>query len=305
MFGSDPVRDRLIELLELVSVEALALELYRRIPAVNQENMLVSGAGFHVSEIALLDSLVPSSGKHGSPSYWVELQCISRALRFRAAQLNMFSHISVLRRTSSQLDANAARILTSWAAFIFAEDISDHLEYFDELLPCQLLTCSVLGIHVVPIGSSMCRYYEPYERLICSHIREQGSLFCAQHQAESWWLFERVSARSATMLQFHCEPFEELMSEAQIASSVGRFFSQMRVRCQSYSAGEVELACQAYGYSSADQVRESGAKTLRRVFLEKVRLSHPDRGGTDRLFIECRRHYEILNSLLVYTNCQK
>ena len=161
---------------------------------------------------------------------------------------------------------------------------------------------SALGIHLVYTETGYCRTFDYYGLGSC--MNQADGLFCMAHESEAWWCdANQNGSTQADMFRFYaCLENLHNYDERQLQELIGQFWARYR---KLYSptdqhSGVLEDAIAFFRYLSFKECLEDGPVQLRRRYTEQAKVLHPDIGGDHALFVQLKKHYDVLRMHLNY-----
>lgn len=123
-----------------------------------------------------------------------------------------------------------------------------------------------------------------------------------------FWLneFKNEASTQAKMFRFYLDKnnFKEF-DEESLQKLLNNFFHKytnykhsFSQKMQKSSSAQIKLELEFYKFASIEELKQLGLVELRKRFLEKAKLLHPDVGGSQEMFREARNKYELLRELL-------
>jgi hypothetical protein len=269
--------------------------------AVIQDSTVLTLLDDEILKTVLPDEIFKSMFGQGNKN----LLAFVFALRHKILYLQFLLHIQCLHlRGQHQAKQNLITTLSPLCLEQEYEKLEPLLQpsFWKTHQALPVIGFSSVGCHFLLRNVFSCRSFDFYENTNCSALCKE-KVFCSEHILEEFWTGgETLSPRASTQahLAFFYLKLENFnsFSEENLIQMIEEFWKKIYFQDKSSTLEEIKMGLFFYGFESLDELRHQGLIELRKRFLEKAKVSHPDVGGGREAFHTARQNYECLKGVL-------
>ncbi len=234
------------------------------------------------------------------------------ALRHKVTILNLLFHASSLssqiqkEEFKNYLNGMDMRLNFKFSNLFEEHEKLLHPDFWGNLNKLPIVGFSAVGCLLVMQDIQLCRAFDHYDITHCKN--QQQRIFCPIHAFEKFWGddFTKEASTQAKMFQFYLDKnnFKEF-DEISLQKMLHNFFHKYTDYSNDFfrnitleSPDKIQLLLTFYQFLNLEELKYFGLEELRKRFLEKAKQLHPDVGGSQELFREARKNYELLRNLL-------